>query len=390
MVQGLPVEPLKFEPVNLAGEVLRQKIQSPEAGIVAGALVFPAGVAKAGNEPALVSSFLKHGLEQVRDGGAAVDVVDGPGKDRGHIQELNLAAGGVAGFGDGVQEEHLLDGALLQPFIGGAGENAVGGAGVDLLGAAHIDQSPGGVAQGAGGVHHVVVQDAGLVPNVADDVHDLGDVGLGTALIHDGQAHVNLGGKVPGAAHGAHIGGDHNEIVVVEFGFRELIEIVFHKRDVAQQMIQRNVEEALNLGGVEVHGQDAVSAGSGEHIGHQLGGDGVAGLGLAVLTGVAKVGDDGGDPAGGGPAAGVDHYQQLHEMVIDRFAGGLDKKHVRAADSLFQGDRGLAVGEMLNNSLSHGNAQLLADGLRKLGVGIAAEDPDVLAVSNHQMNPSLY
>ena len=40
---------------------------------------------------------------------------------------------------------------------------------------------------------------------------------------------------------------------------------------------------------------------AGEHIGHQLGGDGIAGLGLAVLTGIAEVGDDGGDAAGGCP-----------------------------------------------------------------------------------------
>ena len=83
----------------------------------------------------------------------------------------------------------------------------------------------------------------------------------------------------------------------------ELLGVVIHEDGVAQQVVHGDVEEALDLGGVQVHGQHPVSAGGGEHVGHQLGGDGIAGLGLAVLTGIAEVGDDGGDAAGGGALA---------------------------------------------------------------------------------------
>ena len=69
---------------------------------------------------------------------------------------------------------------------------------------------------------------------------------------------------------------------------------------------------------MQVHGQHPVRTGAGEDIGHQLGGDGITGLGLAVLAGIAEVGDHGGDPAGGGPAQGVDHNEQLHQGVIHR------------------------------------------------------------------------
>ena len=53
---------------------------------------------------------------------------------------------------------------------------------------------------------------------------------------------------------------------------------------------------------------------SGDHIGHQLGGNGVAALGLAVLPGIAEVGDYGGDAAGGSAAARVDHHQRLRRV----------------------------------------------------------------------------
>ena len=38
-------------------------------------------------------------------------------------------------------------------------------------------------------------------------------------------------------------------------------------------VVDRNVEEALNLFGVEVHGQDAVNTGGNQHIGDQFGGN---------------------------------------------------------------------------------------------------------------------
>ena len=134
---------------------------------------------------------------------------------------------------------------------------------------------------------------------------------------------------------------------------------------------------------MEIHGQHAVSAGGGEHVGHQLGGDGVAALGLAILTGVAEVGDHGGDAACAGALAGVDHDQQLHQAVVDGLAGGIDEEHVAAADCLVQGDGRLAVGEALDLRLAQLDADELADLLCQRGVSIAGEDLHILAVRNH-------
>ena len=142
----------------------------------------------------------------------------------------------------------------------------------------------------------------------------------------------------------------------------------------------------MDLAGMQVHGQDAVGAGHGDHVGHQLGGDGIAALGLAVLTGITKVGDDGGDTAGAGAAAGIDHDQQLHQIVIDGLAGGLDQKNVSATDGFFQRNGSFAVSKGLNSAFAHGNPKLVAYGLCEFGVGITAEDLDVV-VSVHQYIP---
>jgi hypothetical protein len=56
--------------------------------------------------------------------------------------------------------------------------------------------------------------------------------------------------------------------------------------------------------GMEVHGENAGDAGGGEEIGHEFGRDGNAGLVLAVLAGIAKKGNNRGDPGGAGWLAG--------------------------------------------------------------------------------------
>ncbi len=48
---------------------------------------------------------------------------------------------------------------------------------------------------------------------------------------------------------------------------------VFHQKRCRDQIVGRDVEEALNLPGMEVEGEHAVGARRGDHIGDQLGGN---------------------------------------------------------------------------------------------------------------------
>ena len=153
-----------------------------------------------------------------------------------------------------------------------------------------------------------------------------------------------------------------------------------HKHRGAQQIVHRDVEEALDLVGVEVHGEHPVRAGPGDEVGHQLGGDGVAGLGLAVLPGIAEVGDDGGDAPGGGPLQRVDHDEQLHQVVVYRGAGGLHYKYVGTADGLKDGYKIFAVGKGAGLRIAQGNAQFLANIPGQGLTGAAGEDLQILAV----------
>lgn len=53
-----------------------------------------------------------------------------------------------------------------------------------------------------------------------------------------------------------------------------------------------------------------------------------------VLTGVRETGDDGGDAGRGGDLAGINHDEQLHQVVVDFAAAALHDVHVLAAHAL--------------------------------------------------------
>ena len=94
----------------------------------------------------------------------------------------------------------------------------------------------------------------------------------------------------------------HNHTIL----YHKILPYPSQRTRLSVEVINRNIEESLDLTGVEVHGYDVVAAGRLQHIGHQFRGDGSAGFVLFVLAGVGEVGEDGGDAAGGGGAAGVD------------------------------------------------------------------------------------
>ena len=113
-------------------------------------------------------------------------------------------------------------------------------------------------APSSGGIDHIVEQQAALALDVADDVHDLALVGLFAALVHDGKTHAHLVGEGAAACHGADVGRNDDHILMVG----ELVGEVSDEDRVAEQIVHGNVKEALDLGCVQIHRQNAVCTGS--------------------------------------------------------------------------------------------------------------------------------
>ena len=143
-------------------------------------------------------------------------------------------------------------------------------------------------------------------------------------------------------------------------------------------MVDRAVEEALDLTGVQVDRDEAGGAGGLEQVGDQLGRDGLTTLGLPILTGVAVERADGRDALGRRTPGGVDHDHLFHQRVVDRHAVdtavALDDEDVAAAHVLAELAVDLAVGELRQVRLAEVLAEHLGDLLCEWKVGASREE----------------
>ena len=243
-------------------------------------------------------------IEQGRNRSFLVDTRDCLGEHRCNRQNVDLIQLLVVGQRDGIEDGQLLDRAVLDALDRRSGQYAVACTGVNLSRAAALYQSVRCVYERACGVDQVVNQNALLALYVADDVHNLGYVGLRTALVDDGKRHIQLLGELAGTGNRTQIGRNDNGIIGAD---AELARNVRDQNGRTEHVIHRNVKEALDLRSVQVHGQHAVSACSSNEVCDQLCGDRVTRLALAVLTSVAEIRDYSRDTACRCTLAGVDH-----------------------------------------------------------------------------------
>src|SRR5690554_3328047 len=200
-------------------------------------------------------------------------------------------------------------------------------------------------------------------------MHHLGLIGLGAALVNDGEVNIELFGDSACADYATDIGGNHHQIVVVL-----ALDVVEQNRR-AVDVVHRHVEEALNLVGVQIHGHDPVDASLDHGVGHHLGRDRYpGGTYPAVLACIAEVGHHGSNSASRGATQRIDHQHQFHQVVVGRCAGGLQNEDVLAANIFVDLDRDLTIAELPDRGITHSSIETLGNFLGELGVGIPGEN----------------
>ncbi len=224
------------------------------------------------------------------------------------------------------------------------------------------------------GVDLVVDEDRPPAPDVADDVHELGLVEVALApLLDDRQRRAEQLRERPCPLGEAEVGHDHRLLDVL------VDEVVREEMD-RRQLVDRDVEEALDLALVEVHRQDPVGAGHRDHVGDEAGRDGDPGLVLLVGAAVRVERQDRRDPPGARPLEGVDHDQQFHDRLVDRVAGRLDEEDVLLADVVEDLDEDVLVGELEHLGPTGLRAEIAADLRGEIGVRVAVVDLELICV----------
>ena len=71
---------------------------------------------------------------------------------------------------------------------------------------------------------------------------------------------------------------------------------------------------------------------------------------------------------------GIDHDQHLHDVIVDRFGGGLNDEYVTSADVFEDSNEGVVVGELEDVGFADVDAEVAADFLGQTGVGRPGQD----------------
>ena len=169
-----------------------------------------------------------------------------------------------------------------------------------------------GFDQGATSICHVVYDNGNLALDVSDKHHPRHLARLRPLLVDKGKPQIQPVGNRRRPLGAARIGADNDTLRQVD-----ILPDPAQGAGLGVQVVDGDVEEALDLAGVQVHCDDVVAAGRLQHVGGELGRDGRARLVLLVLARVGEVGDDGGDAACRCRFAGVDHDHELHQAVVD-------------------------------------------------------------------------
>ena len=233
-----------------------------------------------------------------------------------------------------------------------------------------VEQRLRRIAQRAARIDDIVDQDAVPAGHIADDVHHFAFAGAIATLVDNRERRiVQPLGQRTCANHTADIGADDHQILIAV----ARLDIRCHHRR-GEEVVRRNVEEALDLSGVKIDREHAVGACFGDQIGDQLGRNRRAGSRLAVLTGVAEIGHNRSDPARRGAFERVDADQQLHEIVVRRIAGRLDDEDVFAANILMNFDEDLFVGEAAHLRIDKRQFEITCNRAREGQVRIGGHD----------------
>ena len=212
--------------------------------------------------------------------------------------------------------------------------------------------------------------------DLADGGHRAHDVGLGTFLMRNDDRRAEQLGIGVGTLGAAHVGRRDRQLFDVEafdIGDEDAAGI---------ERIDRYVEETLYLVGMQVHRHHAVYACGHQQVGYQFRADRHPGPVFPILSCPAEVGDYGHDLVGRSAARGVDHHQQLHQ-VIRRRERRLDDEYRTPADGLVEAGLELAVAETQYFRLSERRTETRRDFFGKVFRSATRENFDF--VDSHRL-----
>ena len=184
---------------------------------------------------------------------------------------------------DGVSDKDLLDSALLDIVIGRTREDSMRGESAYTK-SAELHHLVGSSTKSASSVDHIIEKDNFLAFDITDDAHFADDIRARAMLVADDHRDVEVLGIAACTLGASSVRGGHDHV-----GQTEVLDV--GDEDCGRvKMVDRDVEETLDLVGMKVHCDDAVGTSGGEEVGDKFSADCDTRLILTVLTCVAEIG----------------------------------------------------------------------------------------------------
>ncbi len=242
---------------------------------------------------------------------------------------------------------------------------------------ARVPQHVACAGDGSRGVDQIVDEHAVLARDVTDDA--VGDrlvrAGDVAGLVHEGErTAAEALGPLLGHADAAGVRGDDGDVVKL---VGETVADIVDQHRHGDEVVDRTVEEALGLCGMQVDAHDAVGAGGFQQVEDETAGDGLAAAVLLVLAGVSEQRADRGDGARGGALQRIDHDELFHDRLVDRVGVALQHEHVGATHGFGVAHIHLAIGEIVCRGLQDVDAELFGDVRRQLRMGPACDKDQI-------------
>mmetsp|Transcript_821 Transcript_821/g.1745 ORF Transcript_821/g.1745 Transcript_821/m.1745 type:complete len:376 (-) Transcript_821:359-1486(-) len=227
-----------------------------------------------------------------------------------------------------------------------------------------FNQDISGLTKCTSGINHIVNKNAITVLNVSYKVHGVNKSSTCSLFHNHGQSnilHIVLVHKTLleffRSVYTTSIGTDDDGVVQI------LRSKVIQTNDSTIQVIHRysRTEESLDLTAVQIDSDDTVYS----HCFNQTGNIGCrnwnTSLHLSVLSSVSVVWNNNSDSAGTSSSQSRNHEQQLHNIVVHRWASRLDHIAILTTNVFVYDHIGLTVGESADSSLSEIDTKMTAD-----------------------------
>ena len=167
----------------------------------------------------------------------------------------------------------------------------------------------GSLSDSAGCINHIINDDNILVFYITDNLHACYYIGASTGLVAEHERAAEVLGISVGTLRTTNVWRSNDHILEAQ------ALQVWQNNARCIEVIYRNIKEALNLVGMEVHGDETVDTGNAEQVGYQFSADADTWLVLTILTSPSEVRYNSNNVAGRSTLCCVNHQEQLHQVV---------------------------------------------------------------------------